>query len=402
MMLEHLEGDLAEQRASLAGVYKKLLASRFASGRQKRVSRYLTAAMGMTEKPLRLSIVGELNAGKTELANLILGVQFLPSSIINNTLCPTVIRYGEPHAVRYYRDKTGFAETDSSDLHKLVQREGFLVECALPLPMLRSVEIADLPSFENIAFDGGHVASLLCRSDVLIWCSRATRAWTASEKSVWLQMPKRLKANCLFVLTHADKLNADALKEVMGRVRAEILSSGGKPVYLATPLAIAARSPRGQIMNPKLWASSGGERFFKKLSDLLQTALGNRQNRIEKNANRILSSVLENPVSGDGGALMREWLALAPFFEIDPGAASSEQAGTAAVEAIARFKRDYCEPWLRLHNRREDDIEALLSLFPESVAELTGGSKHRLSGRLPLIFQQLTAEIEEYRPPVGR
>jgi hypothetical protein len=37
MMLEHLEGDLAEQRASLAGVYKKLLASRFASGRQKRV-----------------------------------------------------------------------------------------------------------------------------------------------------------------------------------------------------------------------------------------------------------------------------------------------------------------------------------------------------------------------------
>jgi hypothetical protein len=395
-MLERLESRFAEQRASFAAVHKQLLDGRFANNRRQRITRYLAAAEDAAAKPLRISIVGELNAGKTELANLILGVQLLPTSIISNTLCPTLIRYGEEHTVRHYRDDAHFEETNASELHRFVQREGSRVECALPLPLLRTIEIADLPAFENAVFSGGRMFPLLWRSDILVWCSRATKAWTASENSIWLQLPKRLQASCLFVLTHADKLNAAALKEVGSRVRSEIHTIDAELTFLATPHAIAARSPRGQIMNPKLWASSGGEGFFKKLGDLLQTALGNRQNRIEKNANRILSSVLSDPAGGDNSALLREWMALETLFAVN-GAASGEQAATAAIEAVTRFKRNVFGPWLRLHNCPDAEMEALLKLLPDTVAELSAGSRHRLPERLPLIFQQLTAEIEEYR-----
>jgi hypothetical protein len=397
-MLERVEMGLAEQRARFAAIHGKLLAARFANGQHQRLSRYLAAAQEMTTKPLRISVVGELNAGKTELANLILGVQLLPTSVINNTLCPAIIRYGEVQSVRHYRDEKRFEETDASGLHRLVQREGYRVECDLPLPLLRSIEIADLPPFQTLAFRASRVSSLLWRSDILVWCSRATKAWTASEKTIWLQLPRRLKANCLFVLTHADKLSADALQAVIERVTSEIpTAEGAAPLVLATPLAISARSPRGQIMNPKLWTASGGERFFKKLSDLLQNALGNRQSRIEKNTNRILSSVLDDPVRGDGGALMREWMTLQRFFAVNGDDASAEQTAAAAIEAIARFRHEVFEPWLRLHNCPEAEIEAILRLLPQSVAELGPTSRHRLAERLPLIFQQLTAEIEESR-----
>src|SRR5262245_5353793 len=98
LMLERVEMVIAEQREIFAAIHSKLAASRFEAGQRQRLSRYLAAAQGVTTKPLRLSIVGELNAGKTELANLILGVQLLPTSVINNTLCPTLIRYGEAQA----------------------------------------------------------------------------------------------------------------------------------------------------------------------------------------------------------------------------------------------------------------------------------------------------------------
>jgi hypothetical protein len=397
-MLERVEMVIAEQRESFAAIHSRLATTRASSQRQ-RLTRYLAAAEGVTGKPLRLSIVGELNAGKTGLANLILGVQLLPTSVINNTLCPTLIRYGEAQAVRHWRDETRVEETDASELHRLVQRQGHLVECALPLPLLRSIEIADLPPFETGLLAASRLSPLIRRSDMLIWCSRATKAWTASERAIWMQLPRRLRTNCLFVLTHADKLRPDSLKAVAERVSSEIPSTAGsEPVVLATPLAIEARSPRGQIMNPKLWTTSGGESFFRKLSDLLQTALGHRQSRIEKSTNRILSSVLKDPASVDGGAVVREWMALERYF--NPGAgetATPEQTASAAIDAVTRFKRDIFAPWLRLHNCSEDEIQALMRLLPESPGELGVGSRRRLAERMPLIFQQLKAEIEECR-----
>lgn len=396
LMLERVETGLAEQQARFAAIHGQLLGARFHSGQRQRMSRYLTALQGVTGRPLRVSIVGELNAGKTELANLILGVQLLPTSVVSNTLCPTIIRYGEAQAVRHYRDDKRFEETDASELHRLVQREGYLVECDLPLPLLRSIEIADLPPFGAVTYTTRRASPLIWRSDILIWCSRATRAWTATERAIWMQLPRRLKANCLFVLTHADRLGADALEAVAERVVSEIPAAhGATPVTLSTSLAISARSPRGQIMNPKLWSASGGERFFKKLSDLLQTALGNRQSRIEKNTNRILSSVLDDPARGDGGALMREWMTLQRFFALEAGGAPAEETAAAAIAAIAHFRQTVFEPWLRLHNCPEAEIEALSRLLPQSPAELGPASRYRLAERLPLIFQQLTAEIEE-------
>lgn len=396
-MLETLEVRLSEQRAHVAALQTRL-ASGLANGRKGRATRHFALAQSLARQPLRLTIAGELNSGKTELANLILGVQLLPTSVINNTLCPTILRYGEAHSVRYYRDGAGFEETDASELHRLVQREGQRVECDLPLPLLRSVEIADLPPFESFSFTGGSMGPLLRRSDVLVWCCQATRAWTASEKRVWLRLPARVKRSCLFVLTHADKLSADTLSAVIERVTAEVRSEGGAaPVALATPLAIAARSPRGQIMNSKLWKTSGGEHFFKKLQDFLQTALGTRQTRIERGTNRILRGVLSERGGRGGDGLMLEWAALQPFFTVS-GDKRPEDVAAAAIQAVDRFRDEVLQPWLQRRNFRGEEAAALIELLPTSPAALGPPSRHRLAERLPLIFQQLSAEIEECRP----
>jgi hypothetical protein len=150
-------------------------------------------------------------------------------------------------------------------------------------------------------------------------------------------------------------------------------------------------------MNSKLWKSSGGDVFFKRLSDFLVSALGYRQSRIEENTERLLSGVLNDPAEQRGDAVMMEWSTLQPYFAADQPAPPEETAA-AAIAAMARFRRDTLEPWLRRHDCPEEDIQAALALLPRSMAELgVTASRHRLAERLPLIFQQLTAEIQVCR-----
>ncbi len=46
-------------------------------------------------RPPRVVILGEVNSGKTSVADLLLGVGLLPSSVVANTRLPVLIRYAE-------------------------------------------------------------------------------------------------------------------------------------------------------------------------------------------------------------------------------------------------------------------------------------------------------------------
>ncbi len=46
-------------------------------------------------RPPRVAILGEVNSGKTSVADLLLGVGLLPSSVVANTRLPVLIRYAE-------------------------------------------------------------------------------------------------------------------------------------------------------------------------------------------------------------------------------------------------------------------------------------------------------------------
>lgn len=393
-MLDFLGRSLNERRADFRAVEAQVLAADVLDRHQRRIDTYLRAAKRVLSEPLRVGIVGEVNAGKTELANLILGIQVLPSSVLNNTLSATLIRYGEVPHVRRHVDRTHFEEKDASELHRVVQQRGYCVECLLPLPLLKSIEIVDFPAFEAADLFSGGSAGLLSRSDLIVWCSSMSRAWTASEASAWRQMPERLRRSCLFALTHADKLADSAVAEVIARVGAELAPAGVKPISIAIPSAIEARSPRGQIMNRNLWNSSGGEHFLKELVALLQGSLTRRQRRVKDSASKFVLG-LGSGASESG--LSAEWGKLAAAFQKRPDRPYSDQDAAAALKAVERFKSGKLKPWLRARNRPSAEQDALISLLPPAPeALLARGATRPGISRQARIHEQILEELKIY------
>lgn len=387
-------GSSVKRRASYFDLIEQtMLASSAMAKQPRRISRYLNIARQFINEPLRIGIVGEVNSGKTELANLILGVQVLPSSVINNTQCPTLIRFGEVAAVREYRDRRTFDKKDASDLHRLVQRNGHLVECQLPLPLLKSIEIVDFPSFDN--FDPYHEnsGSLLRRNHLLIWCSSSIRTWTASEKTAWDKLPGELKHYCLFVITHTDKISARALDAVMERLILEAGPFTLQPVPIAITSAIQARSPRGQIVNRNLWETSGGVQFFKKLADMLQQSLVKRQQRLDDSLGRLSVEASAVHERNGGPHLLAEWDVLRERFM---SAETGPEDLDAVIQAISKFKITTCKPWLQSQNRSENEIEDFFRLLPSRLEDIPLPMHQNPKDRLSMVFQQIEGEMMEY------
>ncbi len=165
-------------------------------------------------RPPRVVILGDVNSGKTSVADLLLGVGLLPSSVVANTRMPVLIRYAETATLHAVGDDTRRLLT-KEDLDELpVGVELKALEIGLPSERLTEFEILDTP-----AMSAAH--GINDEGDIRIWCTVATRAWTESERAFWSALPPRSWRNALLVATHKDALEdpADAIK-IEWRLRA--------------------------------------------------------------------------------------------------------------------------------------------------------------------------------------
>jgi hypothetical protein len=165
-------------------------------------------------QPPRVVILGEVNSGKTSVADLLLGVGLLPSSVVANTRLPVLIRYAKTTALYAVGSDARWLLTDE-DLDRLpAGRDMKALEIGLPSERLTEFEILDTPAMSEAA--GGSVDG-----DIRIWCTVATRAWTESERAFWSALPRRSWRNALLVATHKDALedSGDATK-IEWRLRA--------------------------------------------------------------------------------------------------------------------------------------------------------------------------------------
>lgn len=179
---------------------------------------YCIAGLERIERVLarapRVAILGEVNSGKTSVADLLLGAGLLPTSVVANTQVPVLLRYAETLSLFAVTQNGRQRLTDYGPDQLPSGLELRLVEIGLPSDRLLNFQILDTPSLADVSAIAGD-------AEILIWCTVATRAWTESERAVWSGLPPRCWRNGLLVATHKDSLqDAAEMTKIEQRLRA--------------------------------------------------------------------------------------------------------------------------------------------------------------------------------------
>jgi hypothetical protein len=171
----------------------------------------------MSGKP-RVVVLGEGNAGKTSLVNLLLDQVLLPESVIANTCRPVVLRFAETVAVEGVT-RTGRLDLTRHDTEPPDRSVLHRLEVAIPSPRLASFDLVDTPALSTPA----ELDPLgLGPADLLLWCTVAMQAWKESERRLWMAIPGRRRGRDILVATHQDGLrDDDDRRKVRARLAAE-------------------------------------------------------------------------------------------------------------------------------------------------------------------------------------
>lgn len=199
----------------------------------------------MLNRPLRIVILGETNSGKTSVAGLLLGTGLLPVSVITNTDVPVLVTHGsEPSLFAITPDGNSVRADDHAD-DRLNGTPFRAIAVRLPLPWLQEYQIEDTPPTLV-------PAEFAAEADIVVWCTVATRAWTESERNLWLSVPARCRNAAILVATHKDSFYSDEdCTQVMRR-----LDTMTKGLFSEVLMVSAAEQPRdaadvGTIGSPK-------------------------------------------------------------------------------------------------------------------------------------------------------
>ena len=213
-----------------------------------------------------MALMGEFSAGKSTLANLLLGEGRSPVKVTATQLPPVWFSYGmgEPYAVGLDGSQTPIR---FEDLEEVSVHETSHVRVFLTAEILEFMDLIDMPGISDPNMSPEVWQRLLHNATGVIWCSHANQAWRQSEAAVWEEIPDALYANSLLLLTRFDKIiGATNRMRVLRRVKAETrdLFRGVFPVSLIE--ALTAGEDREK------WLGSGAEEFLTELLEIVMNA----------------------------------------------------------------------------------------------------------------------------------
>lgn len=201
------------------------------------------------ERPLRVAVIGEFNAGKSSLINALLGEPVAPVGVLPTTATINRLRWAPDRFVRVDFEEAGRAPR----VLEFGALKGFLeheparaissVSIFCPLEALRQVEVIDTPGFN--AGEGEHERTALRaarKAHVLLWLLDASAPLKQSDAQQFAALGPGTgdgRLPTLVVVNKSDRVSADELDEVMQHVSDGLAALGVQP--LTRPLAFSAR-----------------------------------------------------------------------------------------------------------------------------------------------------------------
>jgi hypothetical protein len=258
---------------------RRLAALAIGSPTARRLSRLVGRLEQRVARPPRIVLLGEFNAGKTTLANALIGADVLPTSIHANTRLPLHARYSAvPFAAVELEDgeRRPLGEVTLSLLRSGQAR---MLHVGLPAERLKQIELIDTPGLASdmARLDGGNIIAF-ARASIALWCTASTQAWKATERAAFEELPERLRRRSLLVATLADSLNTDRDRSrVAARLRGETGKLFQGLVMVAAAEIDELRRNPGTADHAERWESSGGAALDAAVGRLVAGVLAERE-----------------------------------------------------------------------------------------------------------------------------
>ena len=203
----------------------------------------------------RIALMGEFSAGKSTLANLMIGTNPLPVQVVATQLPPVLIQHGTSPTVMV--DLEGNETPCTMDAFQDIDPDTTAyIRFHCVEEILTRCDLIDMPGISDPNMSSAVWERVLPLADAVIWCTPATQAWRQSEASVWQGIDAAIRENSMLVITRADMMLTEWDRaKVLNRVRSE---AGDQFAQL---LMMSLSQARDGAQDAALWAESGADAF---------------------------------------------------------------------------------------------------------------------------------------------
>lgn len=355
------------------------------------------------ERPLRVAVVGEFNAGKSTFLNALLGADVAPTGILPTTATLHWLAWAPDRFARVVLrsggDRLVVADRLKETLKELGPASVDRVLLYAPLERLRRIEVIDTPGFN--APDPDHAARARRAFDeahVVLWLLDAVGPLKESERRILADVAE-LGLPLQILVNKRDRLAPGALGAVLDHVNAGLAGAG--LVTIEPPVALSARRALEAIL---AGVAPPEETGWAEVEALLERSIVGRSEALRERAVLRKSLVVAREVASASARSFEEARARADRAreEGDALRRAADRLRGALSEVAARASDDLSSARRGL----EHDLRPLAEVDATALAldpELAGYVRERLAARLgPALRTALGREAGAWDPACDR
>ncbi|MGR3794208.1 dynamin family protein [Vannielia sp. SX4] len=214
----------------------------------------------------RIALLGEFSAGKSTLANVLLGQNVSPVQVTATQMPPIWYSHGQPACTGIRADGSEVA-IPGANLTSEVLDGVRAVKVSMETEVLQFCDLIDMPGTSDPNLSMPTWEAMLSVIDGVIWCTPASQAWRQSEAALWEEVGGDLADSSMLLVTRMDKIaEAGNRERILDRVRRE--TAGNFSNILGISLTEALRAGRDDA----LLEACGGHAVAQGLMEMIHCA----------------------------------------------------------------------------------------------------------------------------------